>query len=93
MRWILLPVILALLIVVFLLSQKIKRYLLMKIVQSQILQQFAYSEDVVIQVSNLGYAFVIIPVLLMAFSLFMGQPYTYSLTVSVVVYISSFMLL
>lgn len=93
MNWIMLPAITALLFVVYKLQEKSKRYLLMKIVQRTILHKIPYSENLIIQGFNLTYSFIIVPILLMAIALLIGSSYTYSFTVSVVVYISTFMLL
>lgn len=93
MNWILLPVIIALLVVVYMINQKSKHYLVMKIVQRTILNKIPYSENFIVQGFNLGYSFIIIPILLMAISLLIGSTYTYSFTFSAVVYISTFMLL
>jgi hypothetical protein len=93
MNWIVLPVIITLLIVVYSLNQKSKKYLLMKMVQSKILHQMEYSEAAIIHGYNLVYSFVIVPILLMAIALFTGSHYNYNFTFSVVVYVSTFMFL
>jgi hypothetical protein len=93
MNWIVFPVIIVLLMVVYSLNQKSKKYLLMKMVQSKILHQMEYSESLIIHGYNLAYSFIIIPVLLMAIALFTGNNYTYDFTFSLVVYISTFMFL
>jgi hypothetical protein len=93
MNWIMLPVVIALLAVIYALNQKSKKYLLMKMVQSKILHQMEYSEIVIIQGYNLAYAFIVIPILLMAVALLTGNLYTYNLTFSIVVYISTFLFL
>lgn len=93
MNWIMLPVIAALLFVVYTLNEKSKRYLLMKIVQRTILNKIPYSENFIIQAFNLAYSFIIVPILLMAIALLLGTTYIYSFTFSVVVYVSTFMLL
>lgn len=93
MNWILLPVIVTLLVVVYTLNTKSKRYLLMKIVQRTILNKIPYSENLIVQGYNLAYSFIIVPILLMAIALLFGSSYTYNFTFSIVVYISTFMLL
>jgi hypothetical protein len=93
MNWIMLPVVIALLAVIYALNQKSKKYLLMKMVQSKILHQMEYSEVAIIQGYNLVYAFIVVPILLMAIALLTGDAYTYNLTFSIVVYISTFLFL
>lgn len=93
MNWVMLPVIIVLLVILYTLNEKSKRYLLMKIVQRTILNKIPYSENFIIQSYNVTYSFIIVPILLMAIALLLGTTYNYSVTVSVVVYLSTFMML
>lgn len=93
MNWVMLPVIIVLLVVLYALNEKSKRYLLMKIVQRTILNKIPYSENFIIQGYNVAYSFIVVPILLMAIALLLGTTYNYSFTVSVVVYLSTFMML
>ena len=77
----------------FIASQKAKIYIVQRIVVTKILSQISLSEEWIIQGYNLFYAFVIIPIFLMAFSLFTNQPLEYSLIYSIIIYASSFVLL
>lgn len=93
MNWVMLPVIIVLFVVLYTLNEKSKRYLLMKIVQRTILNKIPYSENFIIQGYNVAYSFIIVPILLMAIALLLGTTYNYSFIVSVVVYLSTFMML
>jgi hypothetical protein len=93
MNWWMLPVIIVLIIVTLTISQKAKIYIIRKLVSTQILNQVGLSEDWIIQGYNLFYAFVLVPIFLMAFALFTGQSLEYSLIYSIVVYGSSFLML
>jgi ABC-type iron transport system FetAB permease component len=93
MNWWMLPVMIIFIIITLTISQKAKLYIIKKIVITQILKQVGISEDWVIQGYNLFYAFVLVPIFLMAFALFTNQPLEYSLIYSIVVYGSSFLML
>jgi ABC-type iron transport system FetAB permease component len=93
MNWWMLPVIIILIIVTLTISQKAKLHIIRKLVSTQILNQVGLSEDWIIQSYNLFYAFILVPIFLMAVALFTGQPLEYSLIYSIVVYGSSFLML
>lgn len=93
MNWWMLPVIIVFIGAIYIFSQKAKLHILRKIVSSQILKQVGLSEEWIIQGYNAVYAFVLVPVFLMAVALFTGAPLEYSLLFSIVVYGSSFLML
>jgi hypothetical protein len=93
MNWWLAPVIIVLIIVVSIINHKAKRYILMEMVKNNILNQIGRSDEIIIQGYNLFYAFIVIPILLMAFALMTGTSYNYNILFSVIVFTSSFMML
>jgi hypothetical protein len=93
MNWWLAPVIIVLIIVVSIINHKAKRYILMEMVKNNILNQISRSDEIIIQGYNLFYAFIVIPILLMAFALMTGTSYNYNILFSVIVFTSSFMML
>jgi hypothetical protein len=93
MNWWMLIVMVLLSVVTFIVSQKARIYILQKIVRTKILSQVSISEEWVIQGFNLFYAFVLVPIFLMAFALFTNQPLEYSLIYSIIIYGSSFLML
>ena len=93
MNWWLVPVIVVFVIGLYSLSQKAKTYVLMQIVKNQILKDLGGTEEWIIQGYNILYAFIAVPILFMAVSLFTGTPYEYRLLYSIVFYASTFMIL
>jgi hypothetical protein len=93
MNWWLAPVIIVLIIVVSIINHKAKRYILMEMVKNNILNQIGRSDEIIIQGYNLFYAFIVVPILLMAFALMTGTSYNYNILFSVIVFTSSFMML
>jgi hypothetical protein len=82
-----------LLIVITIINQKAKKYIIMQMVRNNILKQAGASEEVVIYGYNLVYSFIIVPIVLMSFSLFTNTPFEYNIVYSVLMFISSFILL
>jgi hypothetical protein len=94
MNWWMLPVMLALSFVVLQLSRKTKLYVIKQLVVSNILKQTGLSEEWAIQIHNLIFSFVVVPILFLIIALFTyDTSYHYNWVISVVVYLSTFIVL
>ena len=94
MNWWMIPIIIALVIVVIQLSKKTKIYVVKQLVMSSILKQTGLSEEWAIQIHNLIFSFVIVPVFFLIFALFRyDTSYNYNWMISIVMYLSTFVIL
>jgi hypothetical protein len=94
MNWWMIPIMIALVIVVIQLSKKTKIYVVKQLVMSNILKQTGLSEEWAIQIHNLIFSFVIVPVFFLIFALFRyDTSYNYNWMISIVMYLSTFVIL
>lgn len=94
MNWWMIPVMLALVVVIMQLSKKTKIYVMKQLVMSNILKQTGLSEEWAIQIHNLIFAFVVVPVIFLIIALFRyDTSYSYNWMISIVVYLSTFVVL
>ena len=85
---------LALVVVIMQLSKKTKIYVMKQLVLSNILKQTGLSEEWAIQMHNLIFAFVVVPVIFLIIALFRyDTSYNYNWMISIVVYLSTFVVL
>jgi len=91
MNWIMLPTLLIYVSVIWTLRQKIKQYLLMRMVRNKVLHGIkSLSTDILIEGYNVFYCFVLIPVFFVGVALFLNTPdYSYNWLYSIVALIAS----
>jgi hypothetical protein len=88
------PVMLGLIVIIMQLSKRTKIYVMKQMVLSNILKQTGLSEEWAIQIHNLIFAFVVVPVIFLIIALFRyDTSYSYNWMISIVVYLSTFVVL
>ena len=88
------PVMLALVVVVVQLSKKTKLYVMKQLVLSNIVKPTGLSEEWAIQIYNVIFSFVVVPVIFLIVALFrQDMSYGYNWMISIVVYLSTFVVL
>ena len=94
MNWWMVPVMLGLIVIIMQLSKRTKIYVMKQMVLSNILKQTGLSEEWAIQIHNLIFAFVVVPVIFLIIALFRyDTSYSYNWMISIVVYLSTFVVL
>lgn len=88
MNWVMIPIIIVYVAVIYQIRQKIRNKILMNMVRKNILNsKKPFNPDLIIQGYNLVFAFILLPILFLSWSmLFYSTPYTYNWLYSVVAY-------
>lgn len=87
MNWIMLPVMLVYVTLIYLIRQKVRDYLLLRMVRKNILKTITgYQTDLIIHGYNIAFAFILLPILFMGVSLFLGYTTSYNWLYSFVAY-------
>jgi hypothetical protein len=88
MNWIMIPVILIYVAVIYQIRHKIRQHILMNIVRQNILNsRNPFNPEFMIQGYNLVFAFVLLPILFLSLSmLFNSFPFTYNWLYSIIAY-------
>jgi hypothetical protein len=94
MNWFFIPVLVVYLYIIYRLREKAKLYIIIQIVQSQILKNIPDPTEVAIQGYNLVASFILLPIFFLGWAMLFGNiPYTYDWTYSIIAYASTLLAL